>query len=690
MYKNILVPLDNSEHSNQAARTAVSLGRSCGAKLTGNHVYAARLHDYRFKQMEFTLPNEYLEETELDRQRKIHDSLITMGLKLISDCYLNPLETQCKAAGLTMDRKMMDGKHHVELLKDIKASGYDLTVLGAVGVGRMKDSQIGSVCERVARCASGDVWVVKRVPAAGEAERDTILVGIDGSPQSFGALLTAFDLAARFRKKLALIGVYDPYLHYQVFNSVVEVLTEQAAKVFRFEEQNQLHEEVIDTGLAQIYQSHLDVGEKIIRERAKEAGVPVEKVLLDGKAFQRILDHARKIQPWLIVVGRIGVHSDRQETALGSNSENLLRLAPCDILLTTRTEIPALDLKAEESIAWTTEALERMKRVPDLVRGIARTGILRIAIEQGHSVITNSVIDEAMDRFMPKYAAQQTEKLAEALAFEKARRGETAICKKCGITAGESDPVRCSVCGGVEFEKITSEMVDRIIEAEGGAEEETAYDGRKLKWTVEAREVLRCIPDAYQKRRAKARIDKQARLMKSDAVSAEFARRVLEEIGHGDELRKAAAQPAAPVEHGLNPAEMERGLKFIARDAKLVPLKSVFDWEDSAVERILRVPSGFMRDRVQERVEALALERTVLKINFALVEEGIAFGRQQMEAMLAGAAAPKPASSATPIYSKLGEVDYNLPNPPKEALNEIGIMSELDRRRSEIAAHPQG
>ena len=81
--------------------------------------------------------------------------------------------------------------------------------------------------------------------------------------------MTAVDLAGTFGKKVEAIAVYDPYLHYSVFNGIVNVLTEQAAKVFRFEEQNQLHEEIIDTGLAQIYQSHLEVGERM----GSEAGV---------------------------------------------------------------------------------------------------------------------------------------------------------------------------------------------------------------------------------------------------------------------------------------------------------------------------------------------------------------------------------------------------------------------------------
>ena len=79
-FRKIYVPVDNSDYSNRAIDVAVELGRAFGSALTGTHVYAARLHDYRFKQMEYTLPDEYRDETELERQRRIHDSLIAMGL----------------------------------------------------------------------------------------------------------------------------------------------------------------------------------------------------------------------------------------------------------------------------------------------------------------------------------------------------------------------------------------------------------------------------------------------------------------------------------------------------------------------------------------------------------------------------------------------------------------------------------
>ena len=45
-----------------------------------------------------------------------------------------------------------------------------------------------------------------------------------------------------------------------------------------------------------------------------ETGIEIKKTLLDGKPFQKIIDHARKTNPWLIVLGRIGVHSPKDES----------------------------------------------------------------------------------------------------------------------------------------------------------------------------------------------------------------------------------------------------------------------------------------------------------------------------------------------------------------------------------------
>src|SRR3954464_7361398 len=663
MYKSIYVPVDNSEHSNRAVACSIALGKAFSAKLVGCHVYAAALHDYRFRQMEYTLPEEYIDEVELERQRKIHDSLITMGLKLISDSYLDGMSRLCGKSGLAFEPRMMDGKHHTEILKDLAGSQHDLVVIGALGIGRARDSVIGSVCERVARQCDRDVWVIKHVPDPDDAERDTILVGIDGSPQSFGALMTALHLARTFGKKVEAIGVYDPYLHYSVFNGIVNVLTEQAAKVFRFEEQNQLHEEIIDTGLAQIYQSHLEVGERM----ASETGVAIKKTLLDGKPFQKILDHARKTNPWLLVVGRIGVHSPKDETGLGSNAENILRGAPCDVLLSTRLEVPRLDVRAEESVRWTPEAEERMKHVPEQVKGIARTGVLRLALEKGHSVVTSAVIDEAMDRFMPKNASARTKALAEAVALERAKSGPVSMCRACGVTATQTDPVRCIVCGATDFEVISQDMIEKIAAVEGGLQEETTYDGRKLRWTEEARKGLWTMKNAYQRRRVKARVEKSALMKKLDGITLEFARQVIEEeTGAPLDIKVPSADMNATRPADAAPTGPGTGgeARLIARDERKNPLISTFDWTSEAAQRILRVPAGFMRNKTQERIEEVARERAATAIDLAIVEEGIEMGKRMMAEMIATypspaaghAAAPAPRVPASPGAGYLNEV----------------------------------
>src|SRR6058998_1899956 len=161
MFKHICVPVDNSDCSNRAIDLAVELGRTFGARLTGVHVYAARLHDYRFKQMEYTLPEEYKDENELERQRKIHDSLIAMGLQLISDSYLDVMEKKAAGAGLTFERKMIDGKHYKVLIEDCLAADYDLVVMGALGMGAVKDSQLGSVTDRFVRRVTRDTLIVR-------------------------------------------------------------------------------------------------------------------------------------------------------------------------------------------------------------------------------------------------------------------------------------------------------------------------------------------------------------------------------------------------------------------------------------------------------------------------------------------------------------------------------------------------
>ena len=207
------------------------------------------------------------------------------------------------------------------------------------------------------------------------------------------------------------------------------------------------------------------------RDIARQEGVDIELTLLPGKVFEKVLQHARKTQPWMLVLGRIGIHSQRDEMDLGSNTENLLRLAPCHVLLSSSVYVPPLDQRAEESVVWTDEAEARMERVPPLVKGIARTAILRFAMEGGNSVVTSDIIEQAMVAFMPGYTGKMMGKAAKVLAIDKVRQDSTLtyICSSCGYTAKSENPAKCPVCSATadQFQVIDRQVVEAIAEAEG-------------------------------------------------------------------------------------------------------------------------------------------------------------------------------------------------------------------------------
>ena len=632
MYKKIFVPVDNSEHSLSAIDMAVTLAGQFGASVTASHAYAARMHDYRFKQMEYTLPEEYLIEEAMEKQRKIHDTLITMGLELISDSYLVVAEERCKAASIPFAPKMYDGKNWKVIAQDIDESDYDLVIMGALGLGAVKDSVLGSVCERVTRRVRTDTLVIKKldpevVRVDGKLE-GSIVVGIDGSPESFAGLRTALELGRKTGREVEAISVYDPYLHYAMFNSIVNVLTEKASKVFKFKEQEQLHEEVIDTGLAKIYQSHLDIARRI----AEDSGVELKITLLDGKAFEKMLQYIRRENPWLLVLGRIGVHSD-EDMDIGSNTENLLRQAPCNILLSSQRYIPPVDVSAEESMLWTEPATRLLNTAPDFARGIARTTIHRWAMERGHSVITRKIVEQAMGNILPRSSMIKMGIIAEDQAVKEiaVKDSTTWICSRCGYSARDFEPVRCAVCGSPaeSFQKLDKDAIMELAKLEGGAEEQGTFDDVRLKWSKDALQALRSVPDGYQMRRAKAQIEKRARVQRIPTITLDMVRSVI--TGNTQELQSLTpgGHLKTPGEHttGSRDAPTRKATQELVQDGE-------FMWVPDALKRLERVPEGFMRTRTKERIEAVAQDQKTELITLAITERGIKEGLKLMEQMI--------------------------------------------------------
>jgi nucleotide-binding universal stress UspA family protein len=326
MYKNIYIPVDNSEYSNFSIDLGVSIAEKMGAAVTGSHVYSATLHDKRFKDMEEGLPEPYLEQKRLERSRKVHGSLIGDGLRLISDAYLDVFDNRCNEKGVPCSRKLLEGKNWFELVKDVRDSQYDLVAIGVRGLGTVNgNSFVGSVCERVVRNVGTDVLVVKN----DQEPSDGIVVAVDGSRQSVAALEKAIEIARLYNTGVEAVSVFDPHFHTVAFKSLVGVLSREAGEKFKFKEQAQLHDEVIDKGLKKVYQSYLEEAAAI----GEEKGVHVETTILAGKPYYEICKYLDERPASLLVLSRFGAHQ-AEEQEMGSTAENLLRHAQCNMLLT--------------------------------------------------------------------------------------------------------------------------------------------------------------------------------------------------------------------------------------------------------------------------------------------------------------------------------------------------------------------
>ena len=562
LYRNILVALDSSEHANRGIVEAAALAALCGGGITGTHVYAAKMHDTRFRQMEGGLPEQFREEQELERQREVHDDLISRGLSIITDSYLDQADRCCSAQGIELARCSLEGKNYRALVTEANSGRHDLLVMGALGLGAIAGSRLGTVCTRVVRRSNIDTLVIKdslRQLAAGP-----IAVAIDGSTRSYGGLMTALLLAKVWEVPLQVLAAFDPYYHYVAFNRIAGVLSEEASKVFRFKDQEKLHEEIIDSGLAKIYEGHLAVAKSI----AAEYGQDVETVLLDGKPHDAIEKHLNELKPSLLVIGKLGIHAD-PELDIGGNAEALLRNVDCAVLLSQRQHQPRVDVVADVTTSWTSEADKRMENVPAHALNMVRMAILRFAQERGHTVVTASIVDEATAQLCP---ANAREAMAEIVAAHD---------------SGE--------LGGNGHAAI-----------------------EEMEWTDTALELLQSETEPSVRDTIQRRAEKKARRDHKDRVDDEHVRVFL--LGQSAAARhdeEPAISKDSPIEQATAsgcPFARSNQTDFTAEDASMT-------WDGAAMQRLHRVPDGFMRTMTQRRVEAFARRRGEAVITLELLQE---------------------------------------------------------------------
>ncbi len=628
LYHSILVALDSSDHANTGMDISVELaGLTEGAAITGVHAYAAKLHDVRFRQMEGGLPEQFREEQELERQRDVHDDLITRGLSIITDSYLDQADNSCQQAGIDFTRRSLEGKNYHALTRETNSGNYDLLVMGSLGLGAVEGSRLGTVCQRVARRSHIDTLVIKQ-PKRSLSE-GPVVVAVDGSAMAYGGLITAMQLAQQWQVPLKVVAVFDPYFHYVAFNRIADVLSEEAGKVFRFKEQEQLHEDIIDSGLAKIYQGHLDVARSI----ADEHNVDIETVLLDGKPHDAITKYIKGVNPSLLVIGKLGIHAD-EDLDIGGNAENLLHDVDCAVLLSQREHQPRLDVVADVTTSWTIEAEQAMDKVPGFVRNMARMAILRHAQERGHTVITKKIVEEATDTLCPSHVKQaMTEMVAAHDAAELESEQQTKGFEKLSwsedaevlLKQTEDSSVRNNLRiraekkarteGSIQVEKT---HLEGFIAASSFEAADKKVDS--LHWQAAALARLMRVPEGFMRDTCKKSIEDYAKQQDVTEISLELAEAGLKKSRQVMEASMKGGEMPAGMPSDTPPGKCPFGMSDESVSTEDTQ-NSDISWSCEALQRLEQIPAGMSRDMTRKATEAIAQGQGISHIEQTFLEK---------------------------------------------------------------------
>ncbi len=338
--EKIILCFDNSDLSLQASDVTLAIARIFDAEVVGIHGYNAFMHEGAFRIMEPILPEKYQREEVLQRQRKLHNSLINVGMEKISLSYLKPLEKTFKESGVTFTPLVKEGKNYKAVVELISETDGDLVIIGASGFNQNGDGFLGSVCLRVLRSCDRDFLVVK---GSTNLSRSRIVVGLDGSASAVEALRKARLFAERLDAELHLVYIFDSKLHRDIFQRLKDSVINNEGFSFNSKEQERLHDQFIDRGLSQVGRMILDRAEQEVF--GNQPGLHLEwgpvsdkdnriaaKKVLEGAVYKKICEYASEVGADMIFVGRTGRHYI-EGMDIGATAENVLRYSPCSVFI---------------------------------------------------------------------------------------------------------------------------------------------------------------------------------------------------------------------------------------------------------------------------------------------------------------------------------------------------------------------
>jgi len=149
-----------------------------------------------------------------------------------------------------------------------------------------------------------------------------------------------------------------------------------------------------------------------------------------------------------------------------------------------------------------------------------------------------------------------------------------------------------------------------------------------MQWTKDAKEAIRAVPAGFQRRRAKARIEKSARKLGMTTITLEYSAPMIKEAASEDyqpifankgtgtsaeaEAKLASLHESPPNGNGTHEAKGESPSE-----------SSPYTWSAEAQARLERAPEGFMRDCTQALILKHADKIGVTHVTLEVANEGI-------------------------------------------------------------------
>jgi len=154
LFEKILVPLDGSEHSLKSLTVAIQIAKKFSGKISLIHIYSVTVAPTIIPEpTTLTPPIPIMTPAEVSRTI---EATRRAGLNILAEG-----EQRVKAEEVEVETMLKEGHIVQEIINTADEGKFDLIVIGARGISKIRELLLGSVTDGVIHHASCTVLVIK-------------------------------------------------------------------------------------------------------------------------------------------------------------------------------------------------------------------------------------------------------------------------------------------------------------------------------------------------------------------------------------------------------------------------------------------------------------------------------------------------------------------------------------------------